>query len=103
MGDLIEGIQAETFDIMPILPVAALAVSALFIILTCLTSLFSVAARRYPMAGTVFAWLAFAFAVFGVVWTFIKSQDDINIGAYIVVGLSALIMIITLIRKRAKA
>ena len=102
MEDLI-GMFSGTIDILPLVEVGAFVVSALFIVLTFITSLCSVAAKRYPAAGTVFAWLAFVFAVAGPVIALVTEMNEVNYGAYILVGLTAIIMIITLIRKRAKA
>ena len=95
LTDLIEAIQnIPPFDVMAMILPAAIALSALFTILTLLTNLFSVAARRYPIAGKVFAWLAFIFAGAAVGYLLATAMSDVKIGAYILAGITLLIAII---------
>lgn len=100
MEDLI-GMFSGTIEILPLVEVGAFVLSALFVVITFLTNLFSVAAKRYPAAGSIFAWLAFLFAVAGTVIALVTEKSEVNYGAYILVGLTAIVMIISLIRKRA--
>ena len=95
MTDLIEAIMnIPPFEITAILLPGLIALSALFTIITLLTNLFSVAARRYPIAGKVFAWLAFLFAAGAVAYLFVTAQAEVKIGAYILAGITLLIAII---------
>ncbi|MBR1747511.1 MAG: hypothetical protein IJ735_04795 [Clostridia bacterium] len=94
MTDLIESIMnIPPFVFMEILVPGAIALSVLFTVITLLTNLFSVAARRYPIFGKVTAWLAFIFAAVAVVYLFIAARADVQIGAYVLVGLTLIIAI----------
>ena len=95
MTDLIEAIMnIPPFEITAILVPGLIALSALLTIITLLTNLFSVAARKYPIAGKVFAWLAFLFAAGAVGYLFFTARADVKIGAYVLAGITLLIAII---------
>lgn len=96
---LIDTFKAGNIDIKAILTPIGVAVGALFAALTLITNLFSVKAARYPIVGKIFAFLSFAGMALALIMLFVNKLE-IGIGAYIITGLTAVIMIICLTGRR---
>lgn len=95
LPDLFKG----DIDIKQLVFPVALALCALFTVLCLLTNLFSVGARRYPVAGKAFGVIAALGAAAALVMLFVN-KEEIEIGAYILTGLAVLTMIVCLAGKR---
>lgn len=86
-------------EIIELICPIGLAVCALFTVLTLFVNLFSVKAARYPVAGKIFAVLAFVGAAVMLAMLFV-TKKDIAIGAYILTGLSAVTAVVALTGRR---
>lgn len=97
---IVELFKGEEIVINDLVPVLGLAVCALFTVLTLIVSLFSVARRKYPIAGKIFAPLAAIGAIVMTVMLFIGEGHSAEIGAYIVTGLAVVTAIVALAGRR---
>lgn len=93
LTDLVGALTGGAFELTAILAPGLIALSALFTIITLITNIASVVAKKYPIAGKVFAWMAFAFAAAAIIILWFQ-KTGMQLGASILLVLIWLIAIL---------